>query len=351
MKYTSKMRIPKGIRNRLTGPRAERSELTRVEACFKFIKDELMVILIWIASIKLFVILYRQLQNVLIGVVRVGPVPRHVSFIMDGNRRYAKGRGMSVKRGHEAGGLALLNLCYACKNIGIKCVSAYAFSIENFNRPKEEVDNLYNMFAVKLDEFAQRANSFKDPLYGARIRIVGDHSLVSQEMRDKIKNVEKLTKDGADFTLYICFPYTSRNDIYHTVHDSIEKSLKEKSDLGKFTVSAFTERMYLNDFSNKCDLLIRTSGHMRLSDYMLWQSHENSDIQFTSTLWPDFGFIKFYLMLLRWSFFTSIQRYADAGFSIREKVISSIPFLANKKIALDSLPTAPLAVSITGEHD
>lgn len=346
------MRIPSGIRDRLTGPKTERSEPSRVEACFKFLKDRLMALLIWFTSFKLFVILYRYLQNLMIGVVRVGPVPRHVSFIMDGNRRYAKRRGLSVKKGHEAGGLALLNLCYACKRIGIQCVSAYAFSIENFNRPKEEVDNLYNMFAVKLDEFAQRANSFKDPLYGSRIRVVGDHSLVAQEMRDKIKNVEEITKNGQDFTLYICFPYTSRNDIYHTLHDSIERFSKKESDAGKLTVSNFTEKMYLDNFSNKCDLLIRTSGHMRLSDYMLWQAHENSDIQFTTTLWPDFGFLKFYLMLLRWSFFTSVQKYVDAGFSLREKLYYSVPLLDNKKVvSLDSLPMAPIAVSITGEQE
>lgn len=346
------MRVPSRIRNRLTGPPKEKGEHSKLGARFIALQGYLNALVVWVMSLKVSAILYRRLQTLLIGVVSVGPVPRHVSFIMDGNRRYAKGRGLSIKRGHEAGGVALLNLCYACKRIGVKCVSAYAFSIENFNRPKEEVDHLYNMFAVKLDEFATRAKSFKDPLYGSRIRIVGDHSLVTQEMRDKIKNVEEMTKDGTDFTLYICFPYTSRNDIYHTVHDSIETLLKSHACAGDLTVASFTRDMYLDGFSDKCDLLIRTSGHMRLSDYMLWQAHENSNIQFTSVLWPDFGFFKFYLMLLRWSFFESVYRYIDAGLSLRKSAYNSMPFFNGMKATtLDSLPAAPLAISITGEHE
>lgn len=344
--------MPNIVRFRLTGPGKEKVGSSRVNACFKYAKDKLMVLLMWLASFRIFVAIHRTLQNVLIGIIRVGPVPRHVSFIMDGNRRYAKKCEMPIKKGHEAGGITLLNLCYTCKRIGIKCVSAYAFSIENFNRPKEEVDTLTNMFSVKLDEFCERANSFKDPLYGSRIRVVGDHSLVSESMREKIKKVESLTNNGDDFTLYICFPYTSRNDIYQTVCGSVEKSLANNNYANCLSVANFTSNMYLDEFSNNCDLLIRTSGHMRLSDYMLWQVHENSEIQFTPTLWPDFGFIRFYLALLRWSFFTNIQRYNNMGFSLRRKLYQSLPFVNRQSsIPLDSLPNPPMAISITGEGE
>lgn len=298
--------------------------------------------------------LYQHLQSFSIAIISVGPIPRHVAFIMDGNRRFAKKLDMPVKKGHEAGGLTLLNLCYACKKIGVRCVSAYAFSIENFNRPKEEVDALTSMFAVKLDEFAKRARDFYDPLYGSRLRVVGDHSLVSEEMRDKIKNVEELTKDGRDFTLYICFPYTSRNDIYHVVHQSVDRCLTKTLNSNNINVSTFTDSMYFDCFSNKCDLLIRTSGHIRLSDYMLWQVHENSDIEFTPTLWPDFTFLNLYVMILQWSFFTNIQRYNDLGFSLREKLYDALPFMvktSSSSYALNSLPKPPIAISITGEYE
>ncbi|QLL30565.1 hypothetical protein HG536_0A03830 [Torulaspora globosa] len=346
------MRLPNYVRFRLTGPSKELARSSRVNAYFKRIKDKVMPILIWLASFRVVAWLHESLQNILIGVIRVGPVPRHVSFIMDGNRRYAKKCDMPIKKGHEAGGVALLNLCYACKRIGIKCVSAYAFSIENFNRPKEEVETLTNMFSAKLDEFCDRANTLSDPLYGSRLRIVGDHSLVSADMREKIKRVERLTDNGDDFTLYICFPYTSRNDIYHTVCGSIEKSLADRAYASSLTVAGFTRSMYLEEFSNNCDLLIRTSGHMRLSDYMLWQSHENSEILFTSTLWPDFGFIRLYLALLRWSFFTNIQRYNEMGFSLRRKLYHSLPFVSgHAPVSVDSLPSPPIAISVTGESE
>lgn len=344
------MRIPNYLRYRLTDPSKETQVSRLLNACFKYLMDMLTPVLMWLVSCKIVVWFHEHLQTILIGVIRVGPVPRHVSFIMDGNRRYAKKCEMPIKKGHEAGGVTLLNLCYTCKRIGIKCVSAYAFSIENFNRPKEEVDTLTNMVSVKLDEFCARANEFKDPLYGSRIRVVGDHSLVSESMREKIKKVESLTDNGDDFILYICFPYTSRNDIYHTVCGSVERSLTGNAN--SLTVADFTKNMYLDEFSNNCDLLIRTSGHMRLSDYMLWQAHENSDIQFSPTLWPDFGFIKFYLALLRWSFFTNIQRYNEMGFSLRRKLYQSLPFVHDQAIVtVDSLPSPPMAISITGERE
>lgn len=137
---------------------------TKEQMCFA-VKSIFQRVFAWVMSLSLFSWFYVNLQNILIKALRVGPVPEHVSFIMDGNRRYAKSRRLPVKKGHEAGGLTLLTLLYICKRLGVKCVSAYAFSIENFNRPKEEVDTLMNLFTVKLDEFAKRAKDYKDPLY------------------------------------------------------------------------------------------------------------------------------------------------------------------------------------------
>ena len=288
----------------------------------------------------------------MIKALSVGPIPEHVSFIMDGNRRYAKSRRLPVKKGHEAGGLTLLTLLYICKRLGVKCVSAYAFSIENFNRPKEEVDTLMNLFTVKLDEFAKRANDYKDPLYGSKIRIVGDQSLLSPEMRERIRKVEDITKDGDDFTLYICFPYTSRNDMLHTIRESVQESLENKSQ-SKINIKKFTNKMYMDFYSNKCELLIRTSGHRRLSDYMLWQVHENATIEFSDTLWPNFSFFAMYSMILKWSFFCTIQKYNERNHSLFEKVYEGVPSILKRKktpMSLYQFPNPPISVSITGEE-
>ncbi|KAL3229177.1 Dehydrodolichyl diphosphate synthase complex subunit SRT1 [Nakaseomyces bracarensis] len=295
-----------------------------------------------------------RIKRLLIDMLRTGPLPTHVSFIMDGNRRYARGRKLSIKNGHEAGGETLLTLVYICKSLGIKCVSAYAFSIENFSRPKEEVDSLMGLFSKKMDEFAERANDFKDPLYGCSFRVVGDMSLLDEELKSKISNVESKT-EGGNFILYLCFPYTSRNDIAHAVTETVsiytEGPGKDESEL---TIRELTNQMYFGPFSNKVDLLIRTSGHMRLSDYMLWQINEHSTIEFSDTLWPQFSFLQMYLILLKWSMFRVIQNYNNSNIDNNSKVAEKIykPYKRFLNLtSLSSLPEPPIAVSIVGGKD
>ncbi|QHS75373.1 ditrans,polycis-polyprenyl diphosphate synthase [Saccharomyces paradoxus] len=344
------MKVPSIIHIQLVALRRLLVE-TKEQICFA-VRSVFQKIFAWVMSLSLFSWLYITVQNLLIKALSVGPVPEHVSFIMDGNRRYAKARRLPVKKGHEAGGLTLLTLLYICKRLGVKCVSAYAFSIENFNRPKEEVDTLMNLFTVKLDEFAKRANDYKDPLYGSKIRIVGDQSLLSPEMRKRIEKVEDITKNGDDFTLYICFPYTSRNDMLHTIRDSVQDLLENKSP-SRINIKKFTNKMYMDFYSNKCELLIRTSGHRRLSDYMLWQVHENATIEFSDTLWPNFSFFAMYLMILKWSFFSTIQRYNEKNRSLFEKVYEGVPSILKRKkpsMPLYQFPNPPLSVSVTGEE-
>lgn len=317
-------------------------------------------------QIKIVSFLIDLIQRCLIYTLSVGPVPNHVSFIMDGNRRYAKLRNLPVNEGHKAGGVTLLNLIYVCKRIGVKCISCYAFSIENFNRSKEEVDTLMELFAVKLDEFAQKATNYRDPLYGSTLKIIGDQTLLSEEMRIKIKKVEDLTNNGDDFTVYICFPYTSRNDIVHSIQTTVLKKIKsnannkntddndegtsERNEKINITEKDLNQSMYLNkNFGDKCDILIRTSGHIRLSDFMLWQSHQNTTIEFNNSLWPDFNFIKVYLLLLKWSFYRNIQKHRQLNFSLRRYLLSCIfsCSFTTKHVDYYSLPNPPLTVSTT----
>ncbi|QLG72605.1 hypothetical protein HG535_0D03130 [Zygotorulaspora mrakii] len=350
------MKLPNVFRSRFVDYATRRNKSTKLNAITNYLVEKSKLYIVWLQELKISIKLYQKLQNICIAVLSTGPVPEHVSFIMDGNRRYAKKSGLVVKKGHEAGGLTLLSLCYACKKIGVSCVSAYAFSIENFNRSPQEVDILMTLFGSKLDEFAKRAVNFQDPLYGSRLRIVGDISLVSKDLKTKIENAEEVTKDGKDFTLYICFPYTSRNDIFHAMCDLIAKCQNQTLESKNLTIPLLTEDMYLDNFSNKCDLLIRTSGHMRLSDYMLWQVHENADIVFTSTLWPDFDFTKLYVMILKWSFFTTLQRYSERGVTLKDRILFNTPFINRSRpigpsSVYDSLPKPPIAMSITGETD
>lgn len=289
-------------------------------------------------------------KDILIYALRMGPIPKHVSFIMDGNRRYARKQNMSIKMGHEAGGFTLLTLLYICKKIGVNCVSCYAFSIENFKRPKEEVDTLMELFSIKLNDFAERANNYKDPLYGSRLRIIGDKTLLSNKLKTKIQTVESLTSTGKNFTVYICLPYTSRNDIHHSICKNVLNLLQSKANKeNKITKDTISKEMYFEGFSNKCDLVIRTSGHKRLSDFMLWQCHENSTIEFSDSLWPDFAFLEMYIMILKWGFFQNIQNYKDSSLSIIRNLNEKC-FLFHQKdpnFSYFDLPNPPQAISIT----
>lgn len=299
------------------------------------------------------------MQRWSIYTLSVGPVPNHVSFIMDGNRRYARLRNLPINEGHIAGGKALLNLLYICKRIGVKCISCYAFSIENFNRSQEEVDTIMELVTITLEEFAEKAKDHRDPLYRGTLKIIGDRTFLKEEMRAKIKQVEDMTNNGDEFTLYICFPYTSRNDIVHSIQTTILQKIKSNkinpNDDDNNTIQSFditemdlNKSMYLNkNFGDKCDMLIRTSGYLRLSDFMLWQSHQNTTIEFHDSLWPDFSFLKIFLILLKWSFYRNIQKHRQLNFSLRKYLLSCIfsCSFTPKHVDYYSLPNPPLTVS------
>lgn len=287
-------------------------------------------------------------QTVLLNTLSVGAVPEHVSFIMDGNRRYAKRMDKPVKDGHNAGGVTLIDMLHHCKKLGVKSVSAYAFSIENFNRSPKEVATLMELLGYYIDKFTQKAVDHKDDLYGIKLKVVGELSLLNDALRDKISVAEEMTKDGKEFVLYLALPYTSRNDIVNSM------KLNIRGDRGHITEKSLTEQMYFDEFSGRCDLLIRTSGQTRLSDYMLWQVHDGGVVEFTNCLWPDFGFWRFYFLLLKWSFFKTWQQASMLSEPhirplLIPKIKEVIPFDLMKRtrqVALDSLPAPPMAVSV-----
>ncbi|QEU59383.1 Srt1 [Kluyveromyces lactis] len=296
--------------------------------------------------------LFAWLQMFMVRILKMGPVPRHLSFIMDGNRRYAKKLDQPVKEGHRAGGATLIDILHICRRLNVSSVSAYAFSIENFNRSPQEVATLMELLGYYIDQFTERATNAKDELYGIRLRVVGDLSLLSEELLKKIRNAEKLTRDGQEFVLYLALPYTSRNDIAHSMQVTIDRCINSNEDI---TEQALTDNMYFEEYSSKCDLLIRTSGHTRLSDYMLWQVHEGSIIEFVDCLWPDFNFWRLYWIMLKWSFYQTWQNASQLPDPVRTrtrvfpKISGALPIETlkrTKRVALDSLPAAPLAVSV-----
>ncbi|KAG8627792.1 hypothetical protein KVT40_003665 [Elsinoe batatas] len=322
-----------------------------------------------------------RLRELLIGALRQGPVPQHVAFVMDGNRRYARERRMETVEGHHLGFEALARILEVCYKSGVKIVTVYAFSIENFKRSKFEVDALMDMAKFKLTQMAQHGELLER--YGARIQILGQKDLVRPDVLESIDKAVEMTKDNGDAVLNVCFPYTSRNEMTTAIRETVREysqplrptpkrpfsetrisrtiqskhlsDIVEEQQSGTSTPrtdSVFTdgEETETSNYSSSIaerppsshtsastspirlppkdskvqypdpetittdtidghtftadapplDLLIRTSGVQRLSDFMLWQCHEKTDIVFLDCLWPEFDLWQFLPVIVEW---------------------------------------------------
>jgi ditrans,polycis-polyprenyl diphosphate synthase len=341
-----------------------------------------------------------QLRELLIGALRQGSIPKHVAFVMDGNRRFAKNHRMETVEGHNLGFEALARILEVCYKAGVTHVTIYAFSIENFKRSKYEVDGLMEMAKVKLKQLLQQGAVLD--MYGAKLRVLGQRDLIKKDLMDDIDRAVAMTSRNGNCVLNVCFPYTSREEITHAVRTTVDDWCKpspgsgmdaerkspfkperiantirsqaleshefqqhheqhqqissmparspsssttslssgatrptspsEDADADADTASSInstttpphstappkqasstsslpspesisactlTEHMYTKN-DPPIDLLVRTSGVSRLSDFMLWQCHENTQIVFLEVLWPDFDLWSFLPVLWSW---------------------------------------------------
>ncbi|CAL9730379.1 dehydrodolichyl diphosphate synthase complex subunit Rer2p [Monosporozyma unispora] len=225
-------------------------------------------------------------------------VPQHVGFIMDGNRRYARKSGMRVSEGHEAGFFSMsrvLELCYAS---GVKTATVYAFSIENFKRSASEVDALMQLAHDRIRQLCE--NGELAHKYGVRVRVIGDISLLDKKLLEEISLTTKMTQYNTRATLNICFPYTGREEILHSMKDVITTT--DGKDLNKIDESTLESHLYTGKLA-PLDLLIRTSGVCRLSDFLIWQVvNRGTHIELIDCLWPEFGPAKMAWILLKYAF-------------------------------------------------
>ncbi|KAL8829577.1 MAG: hypothetical protein Q9170_006106 [Blastenia crenularia] len=337
-----------------------------------------------------------QLRELLVGALRQGPVPQHVAFVMDGNRRFAKNHRMETVEGHHLGfeALAKVSTCLSprftgtaeqwhvqvlevCYKSGVKVVTVYAFSIENFKRSKYEVDGLMDMAKVKLAQMLQHGDLLDR--YGVSIRVSGQRELIKPDLLADIDRATKSTHKNANAILNVCFPYTSHEEITTAIRTTVvdfskllptqqrpfseshikrtirsrhlsvaASTLRDRSrspssggtsdvedsasssttlnpdsppvdspllakvddgsdeefrshypDPESITTETLNDHMYTAGLP-PLDLLIRTSGVERLSDFMLWQCHENTEIVFLKCLWPEFDLWSFLPVLVEW---------------------------------------------------
>lgn len=233
----------------------------------------------WIKETKL-----TWLQSVAVRVIKAGKVPSHIAVIMDGNRRYARKLNMQSVEGHVQGFDKLAEVLYWCSELGVTEVTVYAFSIENFKRCKEEVDGLLDLALKKLKNMLNEMDKIHE--HGVCIRVLGNLSYLPVELQSVVAEVVYQTQANTRCFLNICLSYTSRDEICKAMQElamGVEKSILSPSDVDE---TALSQAMYSRK-SRDPDLLIRTSGEIRLSDFMLWQSSQ-SVIEFTSVLWPEF---------------------------------------------------------------
>lgn len=202
-------------------------------------------------------------------------VPRHIGFIMDGNGRWAKLRGKSRSYGHKKGADVIEEVVSACFFEGVEAVSLYAFSTENWSRPKEEIDTIFDL----LEKFLRR---YENKLVNERIRLIisGDLSEISEKLRNRSISVMKNTERFVGKTLNIAINYGGRAEIVRA-----SKLLAEAGE--PITEENLAGRLYTAGLPD-IDLAVRTSGESRLSNFFLWQC-AYAELYFTDVLWPDFG--------------------------------------------------------------
>ena len=207
--------------------------------------------------------------------------PRHIAIIMDGNRRWAKKRGLPAKLGHKEGAKTLEKIVRYANKIGLEYITVYAFSTENWKRTEDEVSSLMLLLQNYLDDYSKRAAT-----ENIKVKILGDVTVLSKNMQQSIAKCEQRTKDNTGVTFNIALNYGGRNEIVNAV-----KIIAEQIKNGKMTVEDITEETISNNLYTKGepdpDLVIRTSGELRTSNFLPWQI-VYSEFLFSDKLWPDF---------------------------------------------------------------
>ena len=209
-------------------------------------------------------------------------IPEHVAIIMDGNGRWAKKRLMPRNFGHKAGAKVVEQMCEDAYNLGVKYLTVYAFSTENWKRSVEEVTGIMNLLRSYLKDCIERASK-----NNMRVRIIGDRTALDADIVERIEELEKKTSgyDGLNFT--IALNYGGRDELRRGIVKLTEDVKAGRVDAGEISEATISSYLDTRDIPDP-DLLIRTSGELRLSNFLIWQL-AYTEFYFTDVLWPDFA--------------------------------------------------------------
>tara|TARA_B100000927_G_scaffold238020_1_gene198922 strand:+ start:1639 stop:2349 length:711 start_codon:yes stop_codon:yes gene_type:complete len=208
--------------------------------------------------------------------------PKHVAIIMDGNGRWAEQKGLTREFGHENGVRSVKKIVEEANKLKIQYLTLFAFSIENWKRPGHEVETLMRLLVETLkDEFEDLLNN------NIRLNSIGDIESLPQEVKSELKDIIENTKNNSGMTLTLALSYGAKQEIFNAVKQISKKVKDEIICLDNFDDSIINDHLYTKNLPN-VDLLIRTSGEQRISNFMLWQI-AYAELYFTETYWPDFS--------------------------------------------------------------
>ncbi|CAL4906438.1 unnamed protein product [Urochloa decumbens] len=246
-----------------------------------------------------------NLQNFLLkclfAILSFGPMPKHITFIMDGNRRYAKFRSIQQGTGHRAGFSALIDTLVHCNAMGVKYITVYAFSIDNFKRDKSEVQSLMELMEEKINELLDNQSVVHK--MNCKINFWGNLDLMCEPVRLAAQKLTACTAGNTGLVLSVCMPYNSTSEIVNAVNEVcadrrevLQRDLASDCD-GQAANNGVNSEISVSDldrhmYSAGCpepDIVIRTSGETRLSNFLLWQT-TFSHLQSPQALWPEFSF-------------------------------------------------------------
>ncbi len=232
---------------------------------------------------------YRLYERVLWRQIRQGPTPHHIGLIVDGNRRFARFRGLASNEGHSAGSDNLESFLGWCRDLNVKIVTLYGFSVENYNRGQDEVDYLMRLILQKLKDYQV------DPVIKeqrVKVKVIGRKEDLSDEMNEEIEKIESMTADHEKFQLNIAISYGGRAEIVDAVKKVALEVKAGSLDVDDLDEHMFSKYLYTAGIPDP-DFIIRTSGEERLSGFLSWQS-AYSELYFTEVFWPAFRKIDFW---------------------------------------------------------
>lgn len=237
--------------------------------------------------------------------------------------------------------LTIIKVLDVCYRVGVLYITIYAFSIENFNRSLEEVDTLFGLLRDRLKLLCENDDSYAS-VNKVRIKVIGNRGMIPHDILKDLETIEDKTNTPmVNKVLYVGFPYTSRDDITHSIRRTVDQLNLGEIRRDQIDLEMLQKNMYMGADAPQLDLLVRTSGHTRLSDFMLWQCNANCTIEFVRTLWPDFKFLSIASLLFKWSYYKTLQLQVESA-------AAEVPHDAHEPTDIfNQLPPPPPFASVT----